>query len=313
MTSYVKNIALVGASGLVGGQVLKNLLAAGKFEVTAISRQESKATFPSSIAVKKGDYSSSEFLESALQGQDVLILTLAIMTPPDVQTNFIKAAAKAGVPWVLPNEYGNDGASEEVMKNIPILVGKKKYRDLIEGLGVSNWIGIATNMWIDFGLKGGRFSIDIPKRTATVYDEGTHPFVTTSIPQVGRGIAKLLSLPITSTSGLSLSDYKNKYAYIRSFLVSQNDMIAASQRATKTKPEDWEIKHMPLDDYIKAGSELMRAGNRMGMFNILYGNSYKKGCGDQYHGRENTNENIGLEDEDLDEVVQKVVDELEGK
>jgi len=72
------------------------------------------------------------------------------MSAPDIQNNLITAAAKAGVPWILPNEYGNDGLNEEVLRNIPILVGKKKYRDLIEELGVSNWIGIASNLWVDF-------------------------------------------------------------------------------------------------------------------------------------------------------------------
>lgn len=71
-------------------------------------------------------------------------------TPPDVQTKFIHAAAKAQVPWILPNEYGSDGANAELTKAIPILEGKKIYRDLIEELGKSSWIGIATNPWIDF-------------------------------------------------------------------------------------------------------------------------------------------------------------------
>jgi len=85
-----------------------------------------------------------------LQNQDVLVITLSILTATDIQTNFIKAAARAGVPWILPNEYGNDGENPEVLKNIPILVDKKKYRDLIEELGVSSWIGIASNLWIDY-------------------------------------------------------------------------------------------------------------------------------------------------------------------
>ena len=138
------------ATGLVGGEIFRNLLERGTFSITAISRQESTATFPPGVTVKKGDYSSSDFLESALQGQDVLVITLSVMTSPDVQTNFIKAAAKAGVPWILPNEFGNDGANEELTKAIPILAGKKKYRDLIEELGKSSWIGIATNLWIDY-------------------------------------------------------------------------------------------------------------------------------------------------------------------
>ena len=126
------------------------MLERGTFNVTAISRQESTATFPPTVTVKKGDYTSSNFLESALEGQDVLIITLSVMTSPDIQINFIRAAAKARVPWILPNEYGGDGANEELSNAVPILSSKKKYRDLIEELGTSSWIGIACNLWIDF-------------------------------------------------------------------------------------------------------------------------------------------------------------------
>lgn len=102
------------------------------------------------MAVKQGNYTSSEFLESALQGQDVLIITLHVMTSPEIQSNFIRAAAKAGVPYILPNEYGQDGDNEELTKAISILASKKQYRDLVEELGTSSWIGIASNLWIDY-------------------------------------------------------------------------------------------------------------------------------------------------------------------
>lgn len=126
-------------------------------------------------------------------------------------------------------------------------------------------------------------------------------------------MAKLLSLPVRSSSSPSLSDYKNKFVYIRSFSVSQVDMLAAAQRATYTKPEDWTVSKMSVDDYIKAGPELLAEGNRMGMMNILYGSTFKKGLGDQFHGRELANEKIGLEDENLDKVVGRVIKELESK
>lgn len=116
-----------------------------------------------------------------------------------------------------------------------------------------------------------------------------------------------------SSSSPSLSDYKNQFAYTRSFSVSQTDMLSAVQRATNTKPEDWEITKMPVDEYIKAGPELLAKGDRMGMLNILYGSHFKKGLGDQYYGRESANEKLGLEDEDLDEVVERVVKEMERK
>lgn len=129
---------------------MKSLLQCGTFNVTALSRQDSTATLPPGVTVKKGDYKSSEFLESALEGQDVLIITLAVTTSPEVQSDLIKAAAKAGVPWVLPNEYGQDGANPEVSKAVPYLEVKTKYRNEIEELGRSSWIGIACNLWFDY-------------------------------------------------------------------------------------------------------------------------------------------------------------------
>ncbi|KAL9101071.1 MAG: hypothetical protein Q9163_003619, partial [Psora crenata] len=58
--------------------------------------------FPLGVTVKKGDNKSSEFLEAASEGQDVLIITMAVTTTPEVQSEFIKPAGKAGIPWILP-------------------------------------------------------------------------------------------------------------------------------------------------------------------------------------------------------------------
>jgi hypothetical protein len=113
--------------------------------VTVISRQESSATFPSGVTVEKGDYASSEFLESTLDGQDVLIITLATTASPEVKTSFIKATAKAGIPWVFPNTYSIDGASPELCKANFFLLLLAKVHAQIEKLGKSSWIAIANN------------------------------------------------------------------------------------------------------------------------------------------------------------------------
>lgn len=352
---HVKNIAVVGlsmtelgnsflrkkklihiqASGRVGGEILKSLLQCDIFNVTALSRQDSTATFAPGVTVKKGDYKSSEFLESAFEGQDVLIITLAGTTSPAVQSDLIKAAAKAGVPWILPNEYGQDGANAELVDAVFILKGKAKHRKEIEELGVSSWIGIASNLWFDYvrrphppvpsqilsanpyrftqSLKGGQYGIDIPSRKAEIYDDGTTAITTTTVPQVGLSVARLLSLPVHPPSSPSLSDYKNKLVYITSFSVTQNDMLAAVQRATGTKSPDWTVTHTPVDQFIQEGRDKFAKGDRRGMIGLLYGSTFKRGLGDQFHGREVANEELGLKEEDLDEVTQRVVKEVEVK
>lgn len=115
------------------------------------------------------------------------------------------------------------------------------------------------------------------------------------------------------SSAASLSDHKNKYIYINSFYISQNEMLAAVQRATGTKPDDWDIMHTPADDFIKEGRERTAKGDRWGMVNVLYGSTFKKGLGDKFYGRELANKKLGLEEENLEEVVERVVKELEAK
>ena len=129
---------------------MKALLDAGHFNVSILTRSDSGATFPDGVTVKKGDYSSSSFLESALKGQEVLVITLNALAPQETQSALIKAAANAGVPWVIPNEYSQDGSNEKLVEIVPVLAFKKQHRDEIQSLGVSNWIAVTTNPWFDF-------------------------------------------------------------------------------------------------------------------------------------------------------------------
>lgn len=113
--NHIKTIALIGASGNVGAQILSSLLASpsSNFTITAVSRTDSKSTFPNhpSVTVKRGDYSDPAFLASAFKGQDVLVLALGFMAMGE-QDRLIEAAVQAGVEWILPTEYAGDGAND---------------------------------------------------------------------------------------------------------------------------------------------------------------------------------------------------------
>lgn len=90
-------------------------------------------------------------------------------------------------------------------------------------------------------------------------------------------------------------------------------MLAAVRRATGTKPSDWTITHVPVDQYVQEGWDSFAKGDQSGMVKVLWGCTFKRGLGDQFHGREVANQKLGLEEEDLDEVVQRVVKEVEAK
>ncbi|KAF8946229.1 hypothetical protein BGZ46_005835, partial [Entomortierella lignicola] len=106
--NYIENVAIVGAGGRIGGHITQALLKTGKHKITAITRQGSANVVPAGVIVKKVDYNNQESLVEALKGHEVLIITMSVMAPPEEQTKLIDAAAAAGVPWVLPNEFGGD-------------------------------------------------------------------------------------------------------------------------------------------------------------------------------------------------------------
>lgn len=148
MSDIAKNIAFVGSSGNLGSRTLDAILKHGKHNVTAITRVSSTSSFPASVTVKKGDYKDEVWLQSVLEGQDVLIVMMGFSGLSD-EHSLYRAAAKAGVKYVLPSEYGMSSANDAVVKAGPILQMKRDNHNLIKSLGMK-WIGVVTNQWIDY-------------------------------------------------------------------------------------------------------------------------------------------------------------------
>ena len=122
---------------------------------------------------------------------------------------------------------------------------------------------------------------------------------------VGRAVASLLTLPITSQSGASLSDYANGYVYISSFLTTQREILAACQRVTNTADSAWEIKEDSAPRWIEEGKERLAKGDFYGGINLLYGQLFIEGSGSNYESTKGlANQILGLPEEDIDESVE---------
>jgi hypothetical protein len=89
-------------------------------------------------------YDDHASIVKALQGQECLIISLAVTAPPDTSEKLFRAAAEAGVKWVLPNEWGGDTSDEKFNQ---IFLGRNDQRDVITKLGMS-WIGVACSFWL---------------------------------------------------------------------------------------------------------------------------------------------------------------------
>jgi hypothetical protein len=148
------------------------------------------------------------------------------------------------------------------------------------------------------------YGIDIPNRTAKLLDKGTAKFNATNLPTAALSIARLLALPITSSSGPSLSDYANRLVYISSFRTSQREILDAVQRATKTSDKDWTITNRDGQEHMAEGAAKLAKGDFMGLADNLYGAVMKGDMGGDYESERGvSNTALNLPEENLDDSV----------
>jgi len=291
----------------------KSLLDSGRFNITALTRPESTSELPSSIKVAKASNDDHDALVSALRGQDVLLITLSVTAPADTEAKLIRAAAEAGVPWVMPNHWGCDISLEDVVKDVPGFGKVAQAHKDIAAAGVSSFLSLATGFWYEWSLAiPPSFGFDFPSKTATFFDDGETPISTSTWPQVGRAVTALLSLPIKPEDGNTercLEHFKNQIVYVNSFTISQRDMFDSVLRVTGDKSEDWTINKEPARERYTSATKALQGGDRMAYVRMMYTRIFfDDGCGNFEARRGVSNEILGLPKEDLDEATARAIE-----
>jgi len=311
----VESIAIVGAGGNVGRYVAEELLKTKKHKVTAISRTDSKNKLPEGVIVKHVNYDEPVTLIRALEGQDVLVITMNVMAPPDTQHKLIEAAAKANVPWVLPNEWGADPTQKKLIAEYFPGSTYAQIREYIEGLGKSDWIGAICSFWYEFSLAGSpyRYGFDFQNRSVTFFDEGTTAINTSTWDQCGRAVAALLSLKVLpddeNDKSPTLSQFRNNFMYLSSFNVSQKDVFASILRVTGAKESDWSVSYQNTKERYDEGFKMLKEGNRQGFAQLMYTRIFYPTDEGNYEKRGLLNNDLlGLPKEDFDDCTKRAVD-----
>lgn len=230
----------------------------------------------------------------------------------DTHSKLVQAAAKAGVPYVMPNGYAGD--IENIKLGEDTLLGPvaKANRDEIEKLGMQ-WITVCCGFWYDYSLAGGeaRFGFDFDKRSLTIYDDGNTKNSTSTLSQVGRAVAKVLSLKELpddeNDKSLTLSGFFNKGVYLKSFVVSQNAMFESVKRVTGMSDADWTITHESTKKRYEDGVAQVKQGNMAGFSKLLYARAFYPEEPNDLSAKAQ-NELLGLPDENLDEATKAGID-----
>ncbi|CRG91944.1 isoflavone reductase family protein (CipA), putative [Talaromyces islandicus] len=308
----VEKVAIVGAGGTVGSNIVAALLKTGKHTVTAISRKNSSNTIPEGVVVAPVDYDDEATIVAALQGQQFLIITMAPTAPRDTHSKLVQAAAKAGVPYVMPNNYAGD--IEQIKFGEAVMLGPvaKAQREEIEKLGMK-WITVCCGFWYDYSLAGGeaRLGFDFDKLSLTIYDDGNTKNSLSTLSLVGNAVAKVLSLKHLpddeNDKSLTVSGWLNKPIYTTSFVLSQNEIFESVKRVTGTSDTDWTITCEDTKKRYEDGLALVKRGNMSGFSKMLYARGFfPEDPGDC--SAKAQNELLGLPKESLDEATQAGLD-----
>jgi hypothetical protein len=287
---------------------VEELLKTGKHSITAISREDSTATFAAAVKVAHVNYDDPATIVSALRGHDFLIISLYSRAPEGTHSKIVKAAVEAGIPYIMPNCYAGDIRKEDLRRED--MVSERAYRNAIEvqELG-ARYVAMSCGFWYEWSLALGEpaFGIDIKNRTATFFDDGNTKINTSTWAHCGRALAALLSLPVQKEGdGPALEQWKNNLFFVSSFKISQKDMLESVHRVLGTTDDDFTIKYEPSEQRVKDGREELQKGNMLGFAKVLYSRSFYPGAFD--FDDQVVHKSLNLPDEDLDEATKRAAD-----
>jgi uncharacterized protein YbjT (DUF2867 family) len=303
MAPQGRKIAIIGASGQLGKPTIASLVALGVHTITAIQRPEATSTFPAGVIVKNGNLEDEDFLADVLEGQDVLVLMPPLSQLVQLQEPAIRAAAKVGVPYVFPSEFGPDPFAVKLTEENGLLVAKKGVRDLIESLGVSSWVSVAVGPWLDGGLPAGLWGIDAKARKATLWQCADGKANTATIAHTGEALAAALSLPEAD-----LARYKNKAVYAPSWYLSQRELLEAVQRATGTTDAEWDIQSPDVTKVLEEAEVKISQGDGVAPYVKFFVTHFLEGHGGDFNDKVDAAElekleKLGLHKEDLEQAI----------
>ncbi|KAL4876434.1 hypothetical protein BJY04DRAFT_223067 [Aspergillus karnatakaensis] len=248
--SAIKNVALAGASGILGKEVLKAFIEAGKFNITILSREDSDATFPATVQVVKINYDSIDSLTAALQGKDAVISTVTTAAIAS-QEPLIRAAAAVGVKRFIPAEFSSNLANPKAAALL-VYANQIKIQGLLQETAKSNpefsYTSIRNGAFLDWGLALG-FQLDLRSENPPFYDGGDRPFSTTTLPTIAKATVAVLD---------HLPDTRNRAVYVHDVVTTQRHLLYL---ARKVAPErHWEPVSVSTEDLERVARENYKRG-----------------------------------------------------
>ncbi|KAH7129423.1 hypothetical protein B0J13DRAFT_138016 [Dactylonectria estremocensis] len=298
----LNKVCLVGGNGNLGTVLLDGLVNAGDFTVSVAKRASSKSS-PSHAStttrITIPDDMSVAGLTEALRGQDVVIASFPL-ADVNQHLRLVEAASLAGVKRFVPADFGScDAASPNARRLLKLYRDKDLVRQKCEETAAANpsfsWTALVCGHFFDYGVHDGLLHFDLAAKTADILDDGSARASASTLRRVAEATVAALRRPEPT---------RNRTLYVQSFCVSQPEVLAALERATGGTP--WTQRTVDSKAFVEDASRRLEANyTKHAMEEIVFVLGALEADWTKEEGF--AMELLGLEDEDLDQVVAEVV------
>ena len=279
--------------GKIGRPIVARLLETKLFHVTILTRLDAsnEHDFPPDVTVRPVDYNSLKSLESALQGQDAVVSTMAFEAIHQ-QKVLVDAAANSGVRRIIPSEYGNDTLNLK-LATVPIYQPKIEIRKQCERRWAENpsftWTTVQNASFLapDWTLD---FIVDVKERRCDVKDGGDVLFCATTYQDIAQAIVGILT---------HLDETANRPVRISSVNTTQNEIIAIAKELGAT--EGWNITYSKTEDLEAEAHKRWSEGDHSEEVIAMFINRAFIGNGWGGYFPERDNELLGIKELDREE------------
>lgn len=292
----IKNVMLLGADGALGPFVLDQLVAA-KFNVTVLKRSQSKSPdkYPAGVHVHRiTDLTSESQLIDAFAGQDAVILTIN-GSQVDLQKGIARACVQARVQRLIPADFGScDSSSLRAQQLVPLFKQKTELREYLTELAATHhtfsWTALVPGHffdWLEF------VKVNLKERRIEILDDGEYKASLSTRHRIGEAVVHVLQRP---------TECANRVCFVQSFSVTQQQIVAAFEKATHSK---WTVDKHDSKAYERAEVAKRDQGDEDAISNLVWLLGVVDG--DWEKKSDFAMNLLGLENENLDEVVAKIV------
>ncbi|EXK25216.1 hypothetical protein FOMG_18121 [Fusarium oxysporum f. sp. melonis 26406] len=176
---------------------------------------------PAGVKACQVDYSSQDSLVEALRGNDVAIATFASAAIMN-QEVIIEACIKAAVKRYVPADWGSvttDPKARTLPTNYPTVQVQESLKKKADA-GLLDYTIFSVGAFLDF-LLDFPFILDLNTSSIQLFDDGEHPFSSTSLRSIGKAVAGALNAP---------EETKNRNLFIHDTILTQAKVLATAKK-----------------------------------------------------------------------------------